>query len=391
MNTEIDDDKIIYLTLCVMQELESELNRCVNIFTLIQILKGHCTDDLNVWTKLTCYGCLSNFDFEFDNIFEKILDNKYATLFLEGVDTDAVIYTCTQKGIEHSSKYECDNALMDSYVTWDENNKCPCNNKNILHCNDKKSERCDLAKEQLIKWFFDDEQNNGQINYECLAFDTMINKYIGRIGYVSAEFSFKKEKIFKDYPIVECAKYNSVQNIWNGDYKKHESTCDNNGSCSPSPTIEWCVKNGLKPNYSLDVAMSQNGKLVCGVIILDKHKLKCDVISMIYDTITKNNPNEDIIIVLMSANWILNQKTKPEKLMVYESLYCCGKTYANPSFVSYEPFKNTRWIKGMITKLNEGVNGLKMDGPNIVNDVNVVCKTKPKRKKKKTAPKQLKK
>ena len=395
MNSEIDDDKIIYMTLCVMQELEINFDTYVNVSILMQILEGKCTDNLDVWNKLTCYGCLSNYDFiDFDKIVIKLFDNNYSTMFLKGESLDDIMYKCTKKGIEFSSKYEYDNFLTDSDSNCDETDRCSCNNKNLFHCNDKNSELCDLAKEQLINWFIDEDENNEQINYKCLTLCETLN---GNIGYDVMNFSFKKEKIFKDYPIVECEKYNSVQNIWSGKYKKNESTRDNDGLCSPSPTIEWCIKNGLDPKYWFDVAMSQNGKLVGGIIILDKHKLGCHIVSLIHNTIMNNNPNDDIFVIIMSANWILKQQSKPEKFMVYSFFYCHGKIYKNPKlFVLHEPFKNTQAIKKMIADLNGETNDLKVKEQNNVNDitcdhVNVIRKPKSQKNKKKTIPKPLKK
>ena len=389
MNSEIDDDKIIYMTLCVIQELEIKYDIYVDQLSLMQILEGSCADDddnLDVWNKLTCYGCLSNFDFfKFGRISRKILDNEYATLFCEKGNVDDV-FKCTQKGIKFSSRYEYNNSLMDCDVIWNDNNKCSCNNNNISHCNDKNSEFCDLAKEQIIKWFIDGEHNNEQINYNCLSFAETVDD---DIGYVNTNFSFKKEKIFINYPIVECDKYNSVQNIWSDKYKKKESSRDKNGLCSPSPNMELCIKNGLVPKYWFDVAMSQNGKLVCGIIILDKHKIDSNIGSMIYNTIMNNNPNDDIFVIAMNANWILKHKHKPEKLLIYCSFYCRGKIYDDYKlFVLHEPFKNTQAIKKMIAYSNEEKNKIIDDE---VDRADAIQVSKPEKYKKKTIPKPLRK
>lgn len=216
----------------------------------------------------------------------------------------------------------------------------------------------------VLKTINELELKNPSIQFDRYKYDLLswlkyyakgISPYACFIG--THIFFDKTGKIYKDYPVVECDKYNSVKNVWNGKYKKTESIRDKNRYCSPSPTYEWCEKNGLNPGYSFDIAISQDDKLIYGIHIVDKHQISFKTYISKSKTCYENNIDGNRFTFFeFDANWILNQKNKPNVLKTRDCNSFYGSVYSHSYFFEdREPFKNKQGIVKFIENLSQEI------------------------------------
>lgn len=211
-----------------------------------------------------------NFEFKGDDYIDEAIEE-----FISNAKDHKKV-TKTQKRIKD-----------DSSSTHQGNKAIPCEfveNESIDH---------KTAKELLIKWLHND---NKIISLSC------------KINGILRHFTFSQEYFFVEYPVTVCKNLNSLIVLWNNKYKNYEAKCDDTGQCIPSPTFGWCKKKKICPKYIFDIAISENGRIVCGIEIVKTHEISEEKRRMIQETI-KGTSCE--IVIEISADWILGQQEKP--------------------------------------------------------------------------------
>lgn len=288
------NEHLMYGLLSTVWELDEYYGRLVNRNLLIQIMTGKNNDYSK---KITCYGAWSEIR---ENIICLVIDNALKKNYLEfdkGYDTD--LLRISDDGLKFCNLFNCDDLDDRKFTSADgiieKPYECDCIGQT---CNDRKSNKCMRARNTLISWLLEENRHNKQINYKCVHYNDSLRILAG------SYLRFSINQIFMDYPVVVPV-------------------------------------DDLKMNYTLNIAIAQNGKLVCGIQIIDKHIPSWKESSLNVEILANPN-NSNLTIIELSADWILRQKEKPT---ILKTINCCyfGYKFSRPDLDFVErcdPFKN---------------------------------------------------
>jgi hypothetical protein len=174
-----------------------------------------------------------------------------------------------------------------------------------------------LAKNQIIKWLYDDENKN--VRLTC------------GINGQHISLSFSQESYFIEYPVVIDTEFNSLNNLWSShnnfknmlhhdDINMDQSIYEDSYLCDLSPTYKWCIRNNLIPEYIFDAAISENGHIVYGIEIVYTNSVSEIKKQRIQESIAKSQCKA---VIEISARWILEQNGIKPKVMELERLITC--------------------------------------------------------------------
>jgi hypothetical protein len=196
------------------------------------------------------------------------------------------------------------------------------------------------AKEKFINWIYKENINDDYIN---LKFD---------IGGIIKNISFRKNRVFIEYPVVINNEMNSLYYLWDEQYEYDDFIIDEKKICSPSPTYEWCIKKKLIPSVIFDLAVSHKGQIVYGIEIVytnpisnkKKDKLK---------KILNDNYYGNFEVYEIDAKYILEQNKIPEIIKaerVISSNYDIKKNIISKKFINIWNFIN---IENLINEIKK--------------------------------------
>lgn len=157
------------------------------------------------------------------------------------------------------------------------------------------------AKELLVEWLY---PPGDDLDYDC------------SINDLEFTLNWRSNRIFIDYPLVLNEEFNSIDFVWDEHYKyKEDSIIDKAKKCTPSPSKNWCIKKDLAPELILDVAISHKGLILYGIVIVENGSSP-NQNDEIYETILNKGAFRNFSILEISADWVLNQVSKPKVLKV---------------------------------------------------------------------------
>ena len=120
--------------------------------------------------------------------------------------------------------------------------------------------------------------------------------------------SYRLNYVMEEYPLAIKDKFDSSLTLW-GKYKDAPTFDDDIFVEGWTPTFDWCIANQLYPYAVVDVMVSHKGSPCYGFEVVYKHPCDQEKINKL-----KQHCNKRIEIYEISAEWILKQTKKPQKL-----------------------------------------------------------------------------